>query len=272
MEFINRKLTVKVLNRAGIHLINRHNMQIQRGRKLAENGSKTARKAHCQSTTEIESRSKEHNRSRERERGIPGVEWKPLWRPSRKTRGTSMESRTRPSTPTTRPLHRLFAGGRLPYDDDDEPPPFISLLHIQILLSAFRRSSSPPSDSWLRKQQLQFLSDLIGESINHGTTDGLWSVRAPMPANGCITGGSNDSYASGSADRRSDLPSPFIYSCLACSSDRSPPHGSLLAFRNYNYTTWKQIHNDETGCGMAFQCDPLYLATRGPLWLDPLLP
>jgi len=51
---------------------------------------------------------------------VPEV-WKPLWRPRRKTRGTSMERMTRPRTAITKPLHRRFAG--TPYDDWTAPKP-----------------------------------------------------------------------------------------------------------------------------------------------------
>lgn len=75
---------------------------------------------------------------------LPVVEWKPLWRPSKKTRGTSMERNTRPSTAITRPFHLLFAGRE--YDDETPPlPPFIPLsfsLYLY-LLSHFLLSHLP---------------------------------------------------------------------------------------------------------------------------------
>lgn len=63
-------------------------------------------------------------------------EWKPLWRPSRKTRGTSNESKTRPKTAITKPFHRLLAGREPPI------PPFISSFSSS--KSSFSRLPSPP--------------------------------------------------------------------------------------------------------------------------------
>ena len=61
-------------------------------------------------------------------------EWKPLWRPSKKTRGTSMERMTRPSTAITSPLHRRFAGtpydGTAPIPPPPPPPLFIGFLFL----------------------------------------------------------------------------------------------------------------------------------------------
>ena len=64
---------------------------------------------------------------------VPEV-WKLLWRPRRKTRGTSMERMTRPRTGITWPLHRRFAG--TPYDDWTAPkPPLFIIAFFNLLLS-----------------------------------------------------------------------------------------------------------------------------------------
>jgi hypothetical protein len=58
-------------------------------------------------------------------------EWKPLWRPSKKTRGTSIERMTRPRTAITKPLHRRFAG--TPYDGTAPKPPLFIVIFFLFL-------------------------------------------------------------------------------------------------------------------------------------------
>jgi hypothetical protein len=62
-------------------------------------------------------------------------EWKPLWRPSKKTRGTSIERMTRPRTAITKPLHRRFAG--TPYDGTAPKPPLFIVIFFLFLQSFF---------------------------------------------------------------------------------------------------------------------------------------
>lgn len=71
---------------------------------------------------------------------VPEV-WKLLWRPRRKTRGTSMERMTRPRTAMMRPLHRRFAG--TPYDDWTAPKPplfIVAFFNLFLSLSLFYHS------------------------------------------------------------------------------------------------------------------------------------
>lgn len=64
------------------------------------------------------------NRDRERGWKLPG-EWKPLWRPSKNARGTSVDKMIRTNTPITRTLHRRFP-------PPPPPPPFIIISPVQI--------------------------------------------------------------------------------------------------------------------------------------------
>lgn len=60
--------------------------------------------------------------------GLGLEEWNPLWSPSKKARGTSMERITRKRTPITRPLHRRFPVT----ETATPPPPFISSPNYQV--------------------------------------------------------------------------------------------------------------------------------------------